>query len=222
MLDYMQKGGPLMWLILLCSVVSVAVVAERLLYYRRASIDVGEFLQGLSNLLRSRRYAEARVECQTAAVPVARVIHAAISRHHLTRSELREIVQEAGQLEVPKLERNLGMLVAIGYVAPLLGLLGTVTGLIQAFVQLSTNNGYATLAEVSGGIYQSLLTTAGGLVVAIPTILAYCHLSARLNALLHEIERAGIEVVNLLSEAQSSPEIIQFGQPAPPAARERR
>ena len=222
MLDYMQKGGPLMWLILLCSVVSVAVVVERLLYYRRASIDVGEFLQGLSNLLRNRRYAEARVECQAAAVPVTRVIHAAISRHHLSRSELREIVQEAGQLEVPKLERNLGILVAIGYVAPLLGLLGTVTGLIQAFVQLSANNGYATLAEVSGGIYQSLLTTAGGLVVAIPTILAYCHLSARLNALLHEMERAGIEVVNLLSEAPSSPEIIQFGQAAPPAARERR
>jgi biopolymer transport protein ExbB len=112
--------------------------------------------------------------------------------------------------------------VAIGYVAPLLGLLGTVTGLIQAFVQLSANSGYATLAEVSGGIYQSLLTTAGGLVVAIPTILAYCHLSARLNALLHEIERAGIEVVNLLSEAQSSSEIIQFGQAVPPATRERR
>lgn len=222
MLDYMQKGGPLMWLILLCSVVSVAVVAERLLYYRRASIDVGEFLQGLSNLLRNRRYAEARVECQTAAVPVTRVIQAAVSRHHLTRSELREIVQEAGQLEVPKLEHHLGILVAIGYVAPLLGLLGTVTGLIQAFVQLSTNNGYATLAEVSGGIYQSLLTTAGGLVVAIPTILAYCHLSARLNALLHEMERAGIEVVNLLSEAQGSPEIIQFGQAAAPAVRERR
>lgn len=220
----MQKGGPLMWLILLCSVVSVAVVAERLLYYRRASIDVGEFLQGLSNLLRHRRYAEARVECQAAAVPVARVIQAAISRHHLSRSELREIVQEAGQLEVPKLERNLGILVAIGYVAPLLGLLGTVTGLIQAFVQLSANNGYATLAEVSGGIYQSLLTTAGGLVVAIPTILAYCHLSARLNALLHEMTRAGIEVVNLVSEAQNDAEIIQFGQtgPASPASLERR
>ena len=221
MLDYMQKGGPLMWLILLCSVVSVAVFAERLLYYHRASINPGEFLQGLSNLLRNRRYAEARMECQTAGVPVTRVIQAAIVRHHLSRSELREIVQEAGQLEVPKLERNLGLLVAIGYVTPLLGLLGTVTGLIQAFVQLSANNGYATLAEVSGGIYQSLLTTAGGLVVAIPTILAYCYLSARLDAFLHEMERAGIEVVNLLSEAQSPTEIIDFGQAAP-ASLERR
>jgi biopolymer transport protein ExbB len=210
MIDYMQKGGPLMWLILVCSVVSIAVFAERLLYFHRATIDLGEFFQGLSNLVRKRNLAEARVECQTTSVPVTRVIHAALIRHQLPRTELREIVQEAGQLEVPRLERNLGMLIAIGYICPLIGLLGTVTGLIQAFVQLSANNGYATLADVSGGIYQSLLTTAAGLVVTIPTILGYCYLSARLNALLHDMERAGIEVVNLLSEGEGDSSIIEF------------
>jgi biopolymer transport protein ExbB len=210
MIDYMQKGGPLMWLILLCSVISIAVFSERLLYFHRAAIDLGEFLQGLSNLVRKRNLAEARVECQATSVPVTRVIHAALIRHHLPRAELREIVQEAGQLEVPRLERNLGMLIAIGYICPLIGLLGTVTGLIQAFVQLSANNGYATLADVSGGIYQSLLTTAAGLVVTIPTILAYCYLSARLNALLHDMERAGIEVINLLSEGEGDSSIIEF------------
>jgi len=199
-----------MWLILLCSVVSIALFAERLLYFHRATIDLGEFLQGLSNLVRKRNLAEARVECQTTSVPVTRVIHAALTRHHLPRTELREIVQEAGQLEVPRLESNLGMLISIGYICPLIGLLGTVTGLIQAFVQLSANNGYATLADVSGGIYQSLLTTAAGLVVTIPTILGYCYLSARLNALLHDMERAGIEVVNLLSESESDSSIIEF------------
>jgi biopolymer transport protein ExbB len=210
MIDYMQKGGPLMWLILLCSVIAIAVFVERLLYFHRATINVGEFLQGLSNLLRQRKYAEARIECQATSVPVTRVIHAAIQRHHAARTELKGIVQEAGQLEVPRLERHLGILIAIGYIAPLIGLLGTVTGLIQAFVQLSANNGYATLAEVSGGVYQSLLTTAAGLVVAIPTILAYCHLSARLNGLLHDMERAGIEVVNLLTESEQDSSIIEF------------
>ena len=217
----MQKGGPLMWLILLCSVVSIAVFAERLLYFHRATIDLDEFLQGLSNLVRKRNLAEARVECQATSVPVTRVIHAALIRHHLPHTELREIVQEAGQLEVPRLERNLGMLIAIGYICPLIGLLGTVTGLIQAFVQLSADNGYATLADVSGGIYQSLLTTAAGLVVTIPTILAYCHLSARLNALLHDMERAGIEVVNLLSERETDSSIIEFA-PKSQAAGEHR
>ena len=80
MIDYMQKGGPLMWLILVCSVVSIAVFAERLLYFHRATIDLGEFLQGLSNLVRKRNLAEARVECQTTSVPVTRVIHAALIR----------------------------------------------------------------------------------------------------------------------------------------------
>jgi biopolymer transport protein ExbB len=221
MIDYMQKGGPLMWLILLCSVISIAVFSERLLYFHRAAIDLGEFLQGLSNLVRKRNLAEARVECQATSVPVTRVIHAALIRHHLPRAELREIVQEAGQLEVPRLERNLGMLIAIGYICPLIGLLGTVTGLIQAFVQLSANNGYATLADVSGGIYQSLLTTAAGLVVTIPTILAYCHLSARLNALLHDMERAGIEVVNLLCETVSDSSIIEFAPNSQAAAEHR-
>src|ERR1700724_3889512 len=200
MIDYMQKGGPFMWLILLCSVVSIAVFTERLLYFHRATINLGEFLQGLSNLVRKRNLAEARVECQATSVPVTRAIHAALIRHHLPRTELREIVQEAGQLEVPRLERNLGMLIAIGSICPLIGLLGTVTGLIQAFVQLSANNGYATLSDVSSGIYQSLLTTAAGVVVAIPTILGYCYLSARLNSLLHDMERAGIETVSLLTE----------------------
>jgi biopolymer transport protein ExbB len=221
MIDYMQKGGPLMWLILLCSVISIAVFSERLLYFHRAAIDLGEFLQGLSNLVRKRNLAEARVECQATSVPVTRVIHAALIRHHLPRAELREIVQEAGQLEVPRLERNLGMLIAIGYICPLIGLLGTVTGLIQAFVQLSANNGYATLADVSGGIYQSLLTTAAGLVVTIPTILAYCYLSARLNALLHDMERAGIEVVNLLSETETDSSIIEFAPNSQAAAEHR-
>jgi biopolymer transport protein ExbB len=221
MIDYMQKGGPLMWLILLCSVISIAVFSERLLYFHRAAIDLGEFLQGLSNLVRKRNLAEARVECQATSVPVTRVIHAALIRHRLPRAELREIVQEAGQLEVPRLERNLGMLIAIGYICPLIGLLGTVTGLIQAFVQLSANNGYATLADVSGGIYQSLLTTAAGLVVTIPTILAYCYLSARLNALLHDMERAGIEVVNLLSETETDSSIIEFAPTSQAAAEHR-
>jgi biopolymer transport protein ExbB len=113
------------------------------------------------------------------------------------------------------------MLIAIGYICPLIGLLGTVTGLIQAFVQLSANNGYATLADVSGGIYQSLLTTAAGLVVSIPAILGYCYLSTRLNALLHDMERAGIEVVNLLCEGQPSSSIIEF-DPSSKAASEHR
>jgi biopolymer transport protein ExbB len=123
---------------------------------------------------------------------------------------LKEIVQEAGQLEVPRLERRLGILVTIAFVAPLLGLLGTVTGLIEAFVNISTQSGFASSTDIANGIYESLLTTAAGLVVAIPCAVGYGYLSARINSLLHDMERAGIEIVNLICDNRQEPEIIGF------------
>jgi len=213
MIDYMQKGGPLMWLILFCSVLAGAVFLERVSYFHRITIRVGEFMRGLSNLIQTRRFAEAQMECASSPTPVTRVIHAAIVRHHATRAELKEIVQEAGQLEVPRLERRLGILATIAFVAPLIGLLGTVIGLIESFVTISSQSGFAGATDIASGIYQSLLTTAAGLVVAIPCAVGYSYLSSRVNALLHDMERAGIEIVNLISEHRHppSPEIIEFG-----------
>ena len=212
MIDYMQKGGPLMWLLLLLSIISVTIFFERLIYYHRSTIRVGEFLRGLSNLIARAKFAEALHECASTPGPVARVIHAAVLRHTAARPELKVIVQEAGQLEVPKLERHLPMLATIAYVAPMVGLLGTVTGLIEAFVTISSHAGYSTSTEISIGLYKSLLTTAAGLVVAIPTSLAYSFLSARVNTLMHDMERGGIEIVNMITDkAPEAQGIIEFG-----------
>src|ERR1700742_486038 len=122
MIDYMQKGGPLMWLILICSIVACGVFFERVAYFHRATIRVGEFMRGLSNLVQRRQWSEAQVECAATSPPVTRVIHAAILRHDAPRSELKEIVQESGQLEVPRMERRLAILATIGLVTPLIGL----------------------------------------------------------------------------------------------------
>jgi biopolymer transport protein ExbB len=213
MIEYIQKGGLLMWPILVCSIISIAVFGERLLYFHRATIRVGEFLKGVANLIQRRNFAEALHESAGTPGPVARVIHAAIIRHEAPRSELREIVQEAGQLEVPKLERYLGVLATLAFLAPLLGLLGTVAGMIDAFGTISSHGGYATVTELSSGIYKSLLTTAAGLVVATPTFVAYSYLSSRVKTMLHEMERAGIEIVHLLTETRPFSGIISFQQP---------
>jgi biopolymer transport protein ExbB len=212
-IDYIQKGGFLMWPILVCSIISIGVFAERLFFLHRATIHVGEFLKGLSNLIRRRNFAEVLHESAGTPGPVARVIHAAILRHDAPRSELREVVQEAGQLEVPKLERFLGVLATLAFLTPLLGLLGTVTGMIDAFATIASNGGYATVTELSAGIYKSLLTTAAGLVVAAPTFVAYSYLSSRVNTLIHDMERAGIEVVHMLTETAPVSGIISFQQP---------
>jgi biopolymer transport protein ExbB len=122
---------------------------------------------------------------------------------------------------VPKLERFLGVLATLAFLAPLIGLLGTVAGMIEAFGMVSSNGGYATVTELSTGIYKSLLTTAAGLVVATPTFVAYSYLSARINTLMHDMERAGIEVVHMLSDQAPSAEIIHFQQAQSKAAEQR-
>ncbi len=222
MIDFMQKGGLLMWPIFFCSVLAGAIFLERVTFYHRISIRVGEFLRGLSNLIREDRFEEARNEADGTPGPVARVVSAALQRHHAPRGELKELVHEAGQLEVPRLERRLGILATVAFTAPLLGLLGTVLGLIDTFVNLSAQSGYTSSTDLASGIYQALLATAGGLIVTIPSAVAYGYLNARVNGLLHDMERAGIEIVNLICDQRGqSPEIIDFPPATAASARQR-
>jgi biopolymer transport protein ExbB len=200
MLEILQKGGPLMWIILLCSVVALGVFLERLLYLHNASIRVGELLGGISLLIRNGRLEEALGECSASHGPVARILQAALMRPRQERAVLQSITTDAALLEIPKLERNLPILSSLAYVAPLVGLLGTVLGLLDAFLILSAHGGYATTAELSRSVYESLLNAAAGLAVAIPAFLAHSYLTSRVNDIIHDMERGGIEVVNLLTD----------------------
>lgn len=195
-----------MWAIFVCSVVSVGVFAERLIFFHRSSLNTAEFLNGIRNLIRRKQFKEALERCDEAYGPAVRVIQAAILKRHLPKSEVREIVQEVGQMEVPRLESNLPLLATVGYISPLLGLLGTVTGMIKAFMQINQSMGSAPIGDLAGGIWEALITTAGGLVVAIPTYVAYNFLVSRLNGIIHDTERAGIEVVQLLFDGDNLPE----------------
>lgn len=213
MYEFLLKGGPIMAMIFAASGIAVWLFASRYFALHRAGLNVEEFLQGISNLVRRRHFAEALHECAGTPGPVARVIHAALTRHESPRSELKEIVEEAAQLEVPKLEYRLGALATLAVITPLIGLLGTVTGMIDIFSTVSSLSGYATATDLSAGIYKSLLTSAAGLMVAIPTYAGYMFLSAKVNRLMHEMERAGIEIVNLITEASPPREIISFEAP---------
>ncbi len=193
-----------MWLILLCSVTALGVFLERLFFLHRASIHTGDFLRGLANLIRKNNIAEAVEECAGTPGPVPRVLHAMLVKHGASRAELREIAAEAGQLEVPRLEKNLALLSTVAYATPLVGLLGTILGLLTAFQQITAHGGYATAAEIAGGVYESLLTSAAALTVAIPAFVAHSYISARVNDVIHDIERAAIETLEVLDEARRS------------------
>jgi len=210
MFEMISKGGPLMWLLLGCSIIAIGVFLERLFLFHRSTINVGEFLQGLSNLIRKKNYAEALQVCAVTPGPVARVMHSAVIRHELPRSDLKEIVQESGQLEVPRLERYLSVLLTIAYIAPLIGLLGTILGLVDTFVQFNVISGQATIGDLSQGVYQSLITSAAGLAVAIPTFLLYSYLAAFARNLMHDMERGGIEVVNIIEDNRNDDQLIEF------------
>ncbi len=207
------EGGPLVWLLIGCSIFSIGIFLERYLTFHRSRINVSDLLYGLANLIRNRNYAEAIHESAGTPGPVARVVHSAILRSDLPRSELKQIVEEAGQLEVPKLEKNLAVLRNIAYVAPLIGLLGTVVGLLRVFIHISENSGYATPLQISGGLYESLITSAVGMVVAIPAFTFYAYLSSFAKTLMHDMERGGIEIVNIIHDSRNNrSDIIEFRQ----------
>lgn len=209
----------MVWLLLLCSVFSIGIFLERYLHFHRSRINVSDLLHGIGNLVRRKNYAEALHECAGTPGPVARVVHSAILRHNAPRAELKDIVQEAGQLEVPQLERNLAVLRNMAYIAPLIGLLGTVLGLLKTFVQISQNSGFTTTAEISAGLYESLITSAVGIVVAIPAFTFYSYLASFARTLMHDMERGGIEIVNIIcDERREKGEIIEFHQDESPEA----
>jgi len=208
--ELISKGGPLIWLLLGCLVLSVGVFLERLSYFHRAGMNVGEFLAGLASLIRRKNFAEALQECVATRVPVGRVIHAALLRHNAPREHLKEIVQEAGQLEVPRLERYLSILHAIAHAAPLIGLLGTIMGLLDCFTHLSAANGVATPADLARGVYSSLITSGFSIAVAIPAYLFYSFLAAKSRHLMHDLERAGVEIVNLIEDSRADSSILAF------------
>jgi biopolymer transport protein ExbB len=196
----MQRGGPLMVVLFVCSVVGLGVFIERMLYYKSSRMNVNEFLAGVLALIRRQSYAEAIARCEEGHGPIVSVVRTAIYKRHLPPGELREVVREVAQMAIPDLEANVSLLGTIGYVAPLLGMLGTVTGMIKAFEQVNRTNGTASVAELSQGIYLALVTTAAGLAVAIPCYLAHNFLVAQVHGMIADMERAGIETIHTLTD----------------------
>jgi biopolymer transport protein ExbB len=195
-----QQGGPLMGVLFVCSVVALGVFIERMFFYKRSRMNVSEFLAGVLALVRRQSYAEAITRCEEGHGPIVAVVRTAIYKRHLPPGELREVVREIAQLSIPELEANISLLGTIGYVAPLLGLFGTVMGMMSAFEQINRTNGTASVGDLSHGIYLALITTAAGLVVAIPCFLAHNFLVAQVHSLVADMERAGIETIHTLTD----------------------
>ncbi len=193
-----EKAGPIMWLLLLLSIIGLILFIERTLYLHRSQIRSTEFLSGIKNILRKRRLVEALTVCEETPGPVASVVKAGLLHHEEDEAKMRFAIQEAALVEIPAMERRIGSITAIAHVAPLLGLLGTVLGLINAFSLLQAEGAYAHAGMLAGGVWQALLTTAAGLAVAVPAYLAQHFLYGRVRALAHDMEWVGNEIMQFL------------------------
>ncbi len=210
MWDIVQKGGPMMYLIMLLSVLAFAVVIEKLYHLNRAKIDADKFMDDITNILKRNKIIEAIEMCNSTPGPTAHIVKAGILKHDRSRHEIKEAIEEAGQLEIPRLEKHLPILATIAHIAPLLGLLGTVTGMIRAF-QVIQQKAIAMApvnpGDLAGGIWESLLATLAGLSVAIPTYVVYNYLVSQVDGLVYDMERSATDLVNLLSSRRDTYEV---------------
>ena len=202
MFELIQKGGPVMYPIIFCSIFAVAIVIEKFYHLYKAKIDTKDFMNNVEITVRHNKIAEAIKICEKTPGPIAHIVRAGILKHDRSRQEIRESIEDAGHQEVPRLEKHLSLLATIAHITPLLGLLGTVTGMVRAFQTIqekSSSFSPVSPGDLAGGIWEALLTTVAGLIVAIPTVVAYNYLVNRVDEYVLEMERSATEVTNILS-----------------------
>jgi biopolymer transport protein ExbB len=195
------KGGPMIWVLLGLGLLGVMLFIERTLYLHRGHIGAKAFVDGIKNILAKRRLIEALTVCEETPGPVAAVTKAALLHADDSAESMRFHVQEAAIIELPALERRLGSIAAIAQVAPLVGLLGTVIGLVVTFQRFEQGGPYAMANVLAAGMWQALLSLAGSLMLAIPAHLAHHFLTGRVRAIVRDVEWSANEIMKyLLSE----------------------
>ena len=191
-------GGPVFWILLVLAVVAIVTYFERLLDIRRAQVDYQDFLKGVVNILDAGNDAEALSICEDTPAPVANVVATAIRHRSGSARALRDAVDAQGRAEISRLDRRLAALAIIAQIAPALGLLGTIIGLIRT-VMLVNAQELVSRAELLSASMEALVSAALGLVVAIPVTVMYGSLRVRLDRIVVELEAAASQIIGYLS-----------------------
>ena len=196
--ELIGKGGVIMWPIFLCSILALAIAVERFYTFRRIAIGTRELMDQIRTALRQGRVQEAVRTCDETNTPIARIVKAGLLKYDRSKDDIREAIQDAGHLEIPRLERHLAALATCASIAPLLGLLGTVQGMIKCFATIENKEGLVNPSDLAEGIGNALITTFAGLVVGIPALVAYNYFVSRVDTMIVEMEVGASEVVDLL------------------------
>ncbi|MFH0772502.1 MAG: MotA/TolQ/ExbB proton channel family protein [Candidatus Omnitrophota bacterium] len=206
MLEWLLKGGPMMWPILICSITALAVAVEKGIYLWRIKLETKKFMDEISDSLKRNRVMDAIEICEKNPSPLSNILKSGILKYDRTHQEIRQAIEDAAIREIPALEKNIGILATITQISPLLGLLGTVLGMVEVFQEIQEKAGIlspVTPADISMGVWQALIATVAGLAVAIPALTAYNYFVNRVNNFRREMEIGATQLISILSEKRA-------------------
>ena len=202
LLEFVTKGGWLMVPLLGCAVVAAEIIFERLMVLKKSKSNTRHLMMKLRSLVTKGQKEEALILCAETPGPAASVLKEGLRRAGRDREEIQIAVESAGKEQVFHLERYLGILATISGMAPLIGFLRTVLGMIEAFMVIQRESGNVNATVLAGGISQALITTAAGLIVGIITYFFYNYIVSKIKRFVFEIESSSNELVELLTEDQ--------------------
>ena len=200
MMDLLLKGGYMLIPILILSLMAVYIFVERVLTIRKASQTPGQFIDNIKKLVLDGDISGATLLCTQTETPISKMIEKGIARIGNPLKNIEVSIENVGKIEIYKLEKNLSLLATISGAAPMMGFLGTVTGMIQAFMAIAQEEGSVSPKLLSEGIYEAMITTAAGLIVGIVAYLGYNYLVTRVQKLIHKMEYNSIDFIDLLQE----------------------
>lgn len=201
-LELIDAGGFMMYPIILSSVFALYIFFERFLTLNKANINPDAFMSRVKELVLKGDVNGAKVLCAQNETPIARMIEKGISRIGSPLKNIEASIENVGKIEVFKLEKNLSSLATIAGAAPMMGFLGTVIGMVEAFMAIAQEEGSVSPKLLSSGIYTAMITTVAGLIVGIMAYLAYNFLVTRVQKIVHKMEYTSIDFIDLLQESK--------------------
>lgn len=203
LVDIFVNGGPVMYIIMFCSVFALGILIERIRFYSKNHINSTNLMKKVKTAISAHHFTDAMKICRDDASPLANVIAAGIDHLDYKKEDLLDVMRHEALIQVKKYDKNLGKLSTIASITPLLGLTGTVTGMISAFSVISSV-GIGDPTSLAGGISEALYTTAAGLLVGIPTLVAYNWCEAKSNDFIEQVEIHSLDLVNQVNALEGN------------------
>jgi len=196
-----------MWPILLCSIIGLTVIIDRYIVLRKTKINIPAFMVRIRGLIKKKDISGAISHCMEEKSPVANIVRKGLKKYKLGHERVKEAIENAGSQEISKLEKGLPILATVAGIAPLLGFLGTVTGMIQAFMTIEDLAGAANPSDLAGGIWEALVTTAFGLMVGIPALAFYNYFLSAVKKTVGEMETVANDVIDVIQDTSHTSDV---------------